>query len=145
MAAFGAGLSVREDEVRLFVALRRGGASPAVRHVPWLRTRLFGAVEDYAQGHQGGRRCAARRDAAVEPSKPEALDEALSGAALFHAEDTEEQKAALARLGTLLALVEGWVATVTADAASDELPQADAWPRPSGGGKPRAAPPSVRS
>ena len=31
---------------------------------------------------------------------------------LFHPEDTDEQKAALARLETLLALVEGWVATV---------------------------------
>jgi len=50
----------------------------------------------------------------------------MSGAATFQPEDTPEQKAALARLETLLALVEGWVATVVADATRDRLPDADA-------------------
>src|SRR5262249_13355648 len=40
--------------------------------------------------------------------------------------DTPEQKAALARLETLLALVEGWVSTVVADAVKNRLPQGDA-------------------
>jgi putative hydrolase len=62
----------------------------------------------------------------IDPANPEALNEALSGAAVFQPEDTEEQKAALARLETMLALVEGWVATVVEDAASDRLPQAGA-------------------
>ena len=126
VAAFGAGLSVSEDEVRLFVALREAAHHRLFSHVPWLRARLFGAVEDYARGIKVD--ADALRDAMpqIDPSNPEALNEALSGAALFHPEDTEEQKAALARLETLLALVEGWVATVTADAASDRLPQADA-------------------
>ena len=60
----------------------------------------------------------------IDPANPEALNEALSGAALFQPEDTPEQKAALARLETLLALVEGWVATVVSAAASNRLPQA---------------------
>jgi putative hydrolase len=62
----------------------------------------------------------------IDPSNPEALNEALAGAALFQPEDTPEQKAALARLETMLALVEGWVATVVSTAADHRLPQATA-------------------
>ena len=126
VAAFGAGLSVPADEVRLFVALREAAHHRLFSHVPWLRARLLGAVEDYARGIKVD--AAALRDAMpqIDPSNPEALNEALSGAALFQPEDTPEQKAALARLETLLALVEGWVATVVADAAKNRLPQGDA-------------------
>ena len=126
VAAFGAGLSVDLDEVRLFLALREAAHHRLFGHVPWLRARLLGAVEDYARGIKVD--ASALRDAMpqIDPSNPEALNEALSGAALFQPEDTPEQKAALARLETVLALVEGWVATVVAAAASDRLPQADA-------------------
>src|SRR5580692_4368181 len=50
VAAFGAGLSVDDDEVRLFLALREAAHHRLFGHVPWLRARLFGAVEDYARG-----------------------------------------------------------------------------------------------
>jgi len=126
VAAFGAGLSVPAEEVQLFVALREAAHHRLFSHVPWLRARLLGAVEDYARGIKVD--AAALRDAMpqIDPSNPEALNEALSGTALFQPEDTPEQKAALARLETLLALVEGWVSTVVADAAKNRLPQSDA-------------------
>jgi putative hydrolase len=126
VAGFGAGLSVDADEVRLFLALREAAHHRLFGHVPWLRARLLGAVEDYARGITVD--ASALRDAIpqIDPSNPEALNEALSGAAMFQPEDTPEQKAALARLETALALVEGWVSTVVAAAAADRLPQADA-------------------
>src|SRR5580704_4253325 len=126
VAAFGAGLSVDLDEVRLFIALREAAHHRLFGHVPWLRARLLGAIEDYARGIKVD--ASALRDAMpqIDPSNPEALNEALSGAALFQPEDSPEQKAALARLETVLALVEGWVATVVAMAASGRLPQAGA-------------------
>jgi putative hydrolase len=126
VAAFGDGLSVSADEVRLFLALREAAHQRLFAHVPWLRARLLGAVDDYARGIRVD--AAALREAMpqIDPANPEALNEALSGAAVFQPEDTEEQKAALARLETMLALVEGWVATVVEDAASDRLPQAGA-------------------
>jgi putative hydrolase len=126
VAAFGAGLSVDLDEIRLFLALREAAHHRLFGHVPWLRSRLLGLVEDYARGIKVD--ASALRDAMpqIDPSNPEALNEALSGAALFQPEDTPEQKAALTRLETVLALVEGWVSTVVAAAASDRLPQADA-------------------
>jgi putative hydrolase len=126
VAAFGSGLSVPVEEVRLFVALREAAHHRLFSHVPWLRARLLGAVEDYARGIKVD--AEALRDAMpqIDPSNPEALNEALSGAALFSPEDSPEQKMALARLESLLALVEGWVATVAADAAKNRLPQAEA-------------------
>jgi len=126
VAAFGSGLSVELDEVRLFLALREAAHHRLFGHVPWLRARLLGAVEDYARGIKVD--ASALRDAMpqIDPSNPEALNEALSGAALFQPEDSPEQKAALARLETVLALVEGWVATVVEAAARDRLPQAGA-------------------
>ena len=126
VAAFGAGLSVEPDEVRLFLALREAAHHRLFEHVPWLRARLLGVVEDYARGITVD--ASALRDAMpqIDPTNPEALNEVLSGTALFQPEDTPEQKAALARLETMLALVEGWVATVVAAAAADRLPQAAA-------------------
>jgi putative hydrolase len=126
VAAFGAGLSVTEDEVRLFLALREAAHHRLFAHVPWLKARLLGAVEDYARGITVDAN--ALRDAMpqIDPANPEALNEALSGATLFRPEDSEAQKAALTRLETMLALVEGWVATVVDTAASDRLPQASA-------------------
>jgi putative hydrolase len=124
VAAFGGGLEVEPDEVRLFLALREAAHHRLFSHVPWLRARLYGAVEDYARGITVD--ASALRDAMpqIDPTNPEALNEVLSGAALFQPEDTPAQKAALVRLETMLALVEGWVATVVAAAAADRLPQA---------------------
>jgi putative hydrolase len=124
--AFGDGLSVAEDEVRLFLALREAAHQRLFAHVPWLRARLLGAVEDYARGITVDANALREAMPQIDPANPEALQEALSGAALFQPEDTEQQKAALARLETVLALVEGWVATVVDAAAGDRLPQAGA-------------------
>jgi putative hydrolase len=123
-AAFGEGLSVDAGEVMLFLSLREAAHHRLFAHVPWLRPRLLGAVEDYARGISVD--SAALRDAMgqLDPANPEALTEAMSGGGMFRPEDTQQQKAALARLETMLALVEGWVATVVEDACADRLPQA---------------------
>jgi putative hydrolase len=124
---FGSGLSVGEDEVRLFIAMREAAHQRLFSHVPWLRARLLGAVEDYARGIKVDPDSLRDAMQQIDLENPEAaMNEALSGAATFQPEDTPEQKAALSRLETLLALVEGWVATVVADAAANRLPDADA-------------------
>jgi putative hydrolase len=123
VAAFGEGLSIDPDEIRLFLALREAAHHRLFAHVPWLRAHLLGAVADYARGITVD--ASLLRDAMpqIDPSNPEALQEALADAAVFQPEDTPQQKAALARLETALALVEGWVATVVEDAAGGRLPQ----------------------
>ena len=127
VTAFGEGLSVDLGEVRLFLALREAAHHRLFGHVPWLRQHLLGAVEAYAAGITVD--MSRLRDALPEMdmSNPEeALREALSGETLFQPSDTPQQKAALARLETALALVEGWVATVVSAAAGDRLVHAAA-------------------
>jgi putative hydrolase len=126
VADFSEGLSVGADEIRIFLALRETAHHRLFAHVPWLRSRLLAAVEDYARGITVD--TSALRDAMpqIDPSNPEALRDALADASLFQPEDTPQQKAALSRLETLLALVEGWVATVVSAAATGRLPQAAA-------------------
>jgi putative hydrolase len=126
IAAFGEGLSISADEVRLFLALREAAHHRLFGHVPWLRAHLLGAVEEYARGITVDASRLREAMPQIDPANPDALREALSGAALFQPEDTPQQKAALSRLETALALVEGWVTTVVDEAAGNRLPQATA-------------------
>ncbi|MEU9129056.1 zinc-dependent metalloprotease [Kitasatospora sp. NPDC048540] len=125
IAEFGEGLSVPAEEVRLYLALREAAHQRLFAHVPWLRAHLFGAVEAYARGIKVDSSRMEELVGELDPSNPEALQEALAGG-LLQPEDTPEQKAALARLETALALVEGWVDAVVHAAAEPHLPQSGA-------------------
>jgi len=126
VAEFGRGLSVDAGEVRLFLALREAAHQRLFAHVPWLRAHLLGAVEQYASGISVDMARLQEAMPDVDITNPEAISEALSGEGLFRPEDTPAQKAALTRLETALALVEGWVATVVSAAATERLTHADA-------------------
>jgi putative hydrolase len=126
VAQFGQGLSVDAGEVRLFLALREAAHQRLFAHVPWLRTHLLGAVEQYASGITIDMTRLQEAIPDVDITNPEALRDALAGEGLFRPEDTPAQKAALVRLETALALVEGWVATVVSAAARDRLTHAGA-------------------
>jgi putative hydrolase len=126
VAEFGQGLSVDADEVRLFLALREAAHQRLFAHVPWLRAHLLGAVEQYASGITVDMARLQQAMPEVDITNPEALQEALSGEGLFRPEDTPAQKAALSRLETALALVEGWVATMVNAAAQGRLTHAGA-------------------
>jgi putative hydrolase len=121
VTAFGEGLSVDIGEVRIFLALREAAHHRLFGAVPWLRQHLFGAVEAYAAGITVDMNRLREAMPDIDINNPEALREALAGETLFRPEDTPQQKAALARLETALALVEGWVATVVSAAADSRL------------------------
>jgi len=122
---FGEGLGVDANDVRLYLALREAAQQRLFAGVPWLRARLIGAVEAYASGvHVDSSRIEdAMRD--VDPNNPAAIQDVLSSG-VFQPQNTPEQDAALARLETLLALVEGWVDAVVAAAAEPRMPSAEA-------------------
>lgn len=122
---FGKDLSVPQDEVRLYLALREAAHQRLFAHVPWLRSHLFGAVEGYARGIKVDTSKLEDVVGQFDPSQPEQLQDALQQG-MFQPEDTPEQKAALARLETALALVEGWVDAVVHEAAKSRLTSADA-------------------
>jgi putative hydrolase len=119
--AFGEGLAVPGDQVRLFIALREAAHHRLFSHVPWLRGHLFSAVRSYAEGISIDTSRLEDLVGTVDPSDPESLQRAL-GEGLFEPTASPAQQAALQRLETALALVEGWVDLTTAEAASTSLP-----------------------
>ncbi|GAA4138620.1 zinc-dependent metalloprotease [Streptomyces griseoincarnatus] len=122
---FGKDLGVPQEEVRLYLALREAAHQRLFAHVPWLRSHLFGAVDGYARGIKVDTGKLEDVVGQFDPQNPEQLQEALQQG-MFQPEDTPEQKAALARLETALALVEGWVDAVVHAAAKPRLSSADA-------------------
>jgi putative hydrolase len=121
VARFADGLDVSLDDVRLFVALREAAHHRLFGHVPWLRGHLLATVRAYAEGITVDTSRFEELASQLDPSDPEALQRAV-GEGLFTPTDSPTQQAALARLETALALVEGWVDTVTAEAAGKNLP-----------------------
>ena len=121
VAAFGAGLDVPADEVRIFLALREAAHHRLFVHVSWLPGRLVDAVRSFAEGIRIDASSLESMTMGIDPTDPESFQRAMSEG-LFEPEQTPEQQAALARLETLLALVEGWVDAVTLAAATPTLP-----------------------
>jgi putative hydrolase len=125
VAAFGEGLEISDTDIRLFLALREAAHHRLYASVPWLRGHVLAAVEAYARGIAVDSEALGRAVTEVDPTDPESLQRALSGSGLFDAEASPEQQAALARLETALALIEGWVDHVSTIAAA-RLPSAGA-------------------
>ncbi|HVM26722.1 MAG TPA: zinc-dependent metalloprotease [Mycobacteriales bacterium] len=123
--AFSAGLEVPVDEVRLYLALREVAHARLFAAVPWLQAHLFDAVDAYARGIEVDPAAIERAVGSVDPTDPESLQRAV-GEGLFDLPPTPAQQAALNRLETALALVEGWVDAVVDAAASGPLPSAAA-------------------
>lgn len=118
---YGEGLELPLDEVRLYVALREAAHQRLFQHVPWLRGHVLTAVETYAAGITVNREAIEEAMSRIDPTNPESM-QAIALEGIFTPEDTPQQKAALARLETALALVEGWVCHVVDEAAGDRLP-----------------------
>ncbi|MGL4745574.1 MAG: zinc-dependent metalloprotease [Dermatophilaceae bacterium] len=120
-----AGLSVDEPQVRLYVALREVARVRLFGDIPWLAPALLAAVRDYACGIRIDTDAIEAAVGSIDPADPHAVQEALQGR-LFAPHHSATQQAALGRLETLLALVEGWVDVVADQAARAHLPAVDA-------------------
>src|SRR5690625_859490 len=125
VAALAENFEEPEAELRLFVALRETALARLFTHAPWLGSRLAGAVEDYASGISIDMSQLEETVRSIDPTNPEELQEAL-GSGMFEVAKTPQQQAALGRLETMLALVDGWVDVVVAAAAEPNLPRIDA-------------------
>jgi putative hydrolase len=120
IATFGSGLGIADDDVRLFVALREAAVHRLFAGAGWLRARLISAIEEYARGIAVDTSRIQEALGSIDPTDAQALQDALAGG-LFEPQTTPAQQAALARLETLLALIEGWVDDVVAQAAAHRL------------------------
>ncbi|WP_336651258.1 MULTISPECIES: zinc-dependent metalloprotease [unclassified Leucobacter] len=124
VAAFAEGLDQDAEAVTLYLAVRELAHARLFRHTKWLRLHLLTAITDYARGIRIDTDRIEEMAREIDPQHPEQIQELLSNGALIPPK-TEAQEAAHARLETMLALIEGWVDVVTADAAK-RIPGAEA-------------------
>jgi putative hydrolase len=125
IADFTDGLDRPKSEVLVFLSAREAAHQRLFGHVPWLRASLLGAVEQFAHGITVDTEALEQLARDLDPANPAALEEAMSSGVL-EPRTSPEQQAALNRLETLLALVEGWVDVVVGNAVGGRLPGADA-------------------
>ncbi len=123
IAAFSEGLERPAEEIRLYLALREAAHQRLFAHVPWLRQHLLDTIDAYSRGITLDMSALEDAMRTIDPMNPQGIQEALGGG-LFAPQETAEQRNALRRLETLLALIEGWVDTVVAGAATDRMPGA---------------------
>lgn len=122
---FGEGLSLPENDVRLFLAVREAAHARLFVQVPWLRGHLLSAIEAYARGIHIDTSKIEELARDLDPSNPEGIQAALSQG-VFMPQRTPAQEQALEKLETALALVEGWVDELTWAATEKLLPSAAA-------------------
>lgn len=128
---WGKDLEIPDTEVRIYLALREIAAARLFAATPWLRQYLRDSIAHYGKGIRVDIQAISQQaedvmnSSDIDPSNPEsmstAFNSALSGG-MFTPEETPQQKAALERIETVLALIEGWIDAVVTAAAGERLP-----------------------
>jgi len=124
VVAFAAGLDVPIDQVQLYLSVRELAHARLFRHARWLRLQLLSSITEYARDLHFDAEHMAEALEGVDPSNPEEIREMLSSGA-FIPPKSDDQLAALERLETMLALIDGWVDVITSDATT-RLPRSAA-------------------
>ncbi len=128
---WSADIGVVDSEVRIFHALREGAVARLFDNNPWLVDYLRTSIADYGKGIRIDIEAMQRQaeeaidSGAIDPNNPETFSIALNQG-LFTPEESPEQVAALTKLETALALIDGWADEVTTLAAADRLPSINA-------------------
>lgn len=118
------GLERPRSEILTFLAAREAAHHRLFSHVPWLSSQLLGTVEAFAKGMKvdmSGIEDFARGFNPASLGDPSEMEQLLNQG-IFEPKATPEQEAALERLETLLALIEGWVQTVVTAALGERIP-----------------------
>jgi putative hydrolase len=129
---WGQDLGIPMDEVRIFHALRECAVARLFAHNPWLISYIRTAISDYGKGIRIDIDAIQRQAQEVfdnasqegkefDPTNPESFNIALNEG-IFTPEETPAQRAALTKLETVLALIDGWSEEVVSLAAGDRLP-----------------------
>lgn len=137
IAEISKGLDLPGQEVMVYIAAREAARQRLFRHVPWLVERIVSSVEEYAAGLEIDTSHIEEiaRNLNLEGGDPQQIQEALQN---LQGEDLSPRvgtrnAGATSRLETLIALVEGWVDVVVAEALGERIPStpqlAEAWAR----------------
>jgi putative hydrolase len=121
-------LDIPMEEIRIFHALREAAIARLFAHNPWLVSYIRTAITDYGKGInidmeaiQEQAQQALESGNGFDPSNPESFTIALNEG-IFTPQETPAQRAALTKLETALALIDGWSEEVVTLAAGDRLP-----------------------
>jgi len=124
-------LEIPKSEIYLFHALREAAIARLFEHNPWIVSYIRSAIVDYGRGihidMEAIQRQAEEAMQNFDPSQmnPESGENSFTIAlnnGIFTPEETPAQRAALSKLETALALVDGWADEVAALAAGERLP-----------------------
>ena len=124
-------LEIPKSEIYLFHALREAAVARLFESNPWLVSYIRSAIVDYGRGihidMEAIQRQAEEAMQNFDPSQgsPETNENSFTIAlnnGIFTPEETPAQRAALSKLETALALVDGWADEVTTLAAGERLP-----------------------
>jgi putative hydrolase len=137
-------LEIPKSEVFIFHALRESAVARLFAHNPWLVSYMQSSIAEYGKGIHIDIEAIQRQaetafeNMQIDPNNPDLNNLDLSAmdpnnaftlnldAGVFTPEDSPAQKIALAKLETVLALIEGWTDEVTTLAAGDRLPSIQA-------------------
>ena len=125
ISAFGDGLEQSSSDVTLYLALRECARQRLFASAGWLRSQVLTLVEQYASGITIDTSALEQAVSQLDASNLEELSSSLEGG-IFEPQKTPQQLAILQRLGTMLALVEGWVDEVVTQATAQWMPSAPA-------------------
>ena len=117
-------LDVETEQARIYLLVREAAHARLFRHAKWLREAIVSQISAYATGLEIDNSRLEELAGEMTTSDLDALRNALESGA-FIAEPNEDQRRNLENIEHLLALVEGWVQVVTADACR-LLPQSAA-------------------
>lgn len=124
-------LEIPKTEIYIFHALREAAIARLFAHNPWIVSYIRSAIVDYGRGihidMEAIQRQAEEAMSNFDPAQlnPESGESAFSislNNGVFTPEETPAQRAALSKLETALALVDGWADEVAALAAGERLP-----------------------
>lgn len=128
---WGADTEIAKTEIYLFHALREGAVARLFEHNPWIVSYIRSAIVEYGAGIRIDLE-AIQRQAEETMEKMQGLQDAPESAeqsftfsldaGIFTPEESATQRQALAKLETVLALVEGWADDVATLAAGDRIP-----------------------
>lgn len=124
LQAFGKDLDIDEREVEMYMATRELAHASLFKNARWLATQIQALIASYAQDFKIDVQTIDTTELDFDPQNSQALEAAIREGA-FLPPLSQRQTEALEQIETVLALVEGWVSAVTAE-ATVRLPKAAA-------------------
>lgn len=114
------GLNIPFTEVLHYLALRESAAARLFVHNSWLREAIIESVRTYSAGiHVDIAKV--QGDFEQLSGDPQAINDAIQNG-LFAPEESDAQRSALKKLELMVALIEGWIDEISAQAAGAQLP-----------------------